>query len=340
MTTVMVTGGAGYIGSHAVLALRAAGFDVVVYDNLSRGFADALTGEAFRGVPLVQADVGDRKTVQETVRRYGVQAVMHFAALAQVAESVAQPALYFRNNTVQGLELVEALLDSGVNLFIFSSTAAVYGEPAVVPIPEDHPTRPTNPYGMSKLSFEFVLESLARARGLRYVSLRYFNVAGADPQGRAGERHDPETHLIPRVLRAAAGDQPVEIFGTDYPTPDGTCIRDYIHVTDLIDAHLLALRALLTSTEAFTRVYNLGSEKGYSVREIVAAAEKVVGKPLTIRELPRRPGDPAMLVASSARIRQELGWQPRLGLDAILATAWAWEKRRPGAARRTRDAES
>ncbi|MBE3576746.1 MAG: UDP-glucose 4-epimerase GalE [Limnochordales bacterium] len=333
---VMVTGGAGYIGSHAVLALREAGFDVVVYDNLSRGFADALASEDFRGVPLVRGDVGDRQLVGETVRRFGVQAVMHFAALAQVAESVAEPVGYFRNNLVQGLDFVETLLDAGINTFIFSSTAAVYGEPQTIPIPEDHPTCPTNPYGMSKLSFEYVLASLARARGLRYATLRYFNVAGADPQGRAGERHDPETHLIPLVLRAASSGKAVDIFGTDYPTPDGTCIRDYIHVTDLVAAHILALRALLTGAVAshlpsgagYGLKYNLGSQKGYSVREIITAAEKVVGHSIKVREAGRRPGDPAVLVASSERIRQELGWQPRFGLDEILATAWAWEQKR------------
>jgi UDP-glucose 4-epimerase len=337
----MVTGGAGYIGSHAVLALREAGFDVVVYDNLSRGFARALAPEAFAGVPLVQGDIGDRQMVCETVRRFGVQAVMHFAAMAQVAESVAYPVRYFQNNLVQGLDLVETLLDADVDTFLFSSTAAVYGEPQTVPIPEDHPTRPTNPYGMSKLSFEYVLASLARARGLRYASLRYFNVAGADPLGRAGERHDPETHLIPLVLRAAASGRPVEVFGTDYPTPDGTCIRDYIHVTDLVDAHILALQALLNNTvqshlpgcpagpgrQGHGLIYNLGSQKGYSVREIITATERTVGHPIAVKQAGRRPGDPAVLVASSDRIRQELGWQPRFSLDDILATAWAWHQK-------------
>ncbi|MBE3583587.1 MAG: UDP-glucose 4-epimerase GalE [Limnochordaceae bacterium] len=340
---VMVTGGAGYIGSHAVLALRRAGYDVVVYDNLSRGFAEALQGEAFAGVPLEVGDVGDRRRVREVIDKYGVEAVLHFAALAQVAESVEQPARYFRNNTLQGLDLVETLLDAGVRTLIFSSTAAVYGEPERVPIPEDHPERPTNPYGRSKLAFEFILESLAVARGLRYAALRYFNVAGADPEGQAGERHQPETHLIPLILAAALDHHPVRIFGTDYPTPDGTCIRDYVHVTDLVEAHLLALRKLIegqprvpavttaagvaeTASGGCRLVYNLGSEKGYSVREVIQAAERVIGMPIQTEIAPRRPGDPAVLVASSERIRRELGWAPRYGLEEMLATAWAWHQ--------------
>jgi UDP-glucose 4-epimerase len=324
---VLVTGGAGYIGSHTVKELLRSGYRVTVLDNLSRGHRAVV--RVLAGAEFVWGDIADRELVVGLVRSRGIQAVLHFAALSLVGESVAEPSLYYHNNVVRSLSLLEAVREAGVPYFIFSSTAAVYGEPVNVPIEEDHPLVPTNPYGATKLSFEEALRWYGTAYGLKYIILRYFNAAGADPEGELGEDHQPETHLIPLVLQAALGLRPkVTIFGTDYPTPDGTCVRDYIHVTDLAAAHVLALRALEGGLPP--GVYNLGNERGYSVREVVEVARRVTSRDFPVVEGDRRPGDPAVLVASSRRIREELGWRPRYGdLETILRTAWEWHRRHP-----------
>jgi UDP-glucose 4-epimerase len=321
---ILVTGGAGYIGSHTVLELVDRGYGVVVLDNLSRGHRSAL-----QGVDFVQGDTGDSGLVKELLKKHEVEAVIHFAASSLVGESVRQPAAYYHNNVVKGLALLDAMVECGVECLVFSSTAAVYGEPLEVPIPEGHPTVPTNPYGATKLALEGAMRWYGEAYGLRCVSLRYFNAAGADPEGEIGEDHDPETHLIPLVLRAAAGLLPhLEVFGTDYPTPDGTCVRDYIHVSDLAQAHALALDGLAMG--APSAVYNLGNGKGHSVLEVIRAAEEVVGRPIKIKYGPRRPGDPAALVAGSAKIMGGLGWYPSFGdLKVIIETAWRWHSTHP-----------
>ncbi|MDI6871445.1 MAG: UDP-glucose 4-epimerase GalE [Bacillota bacterium] len=321
---VLVTGGAGYIGSHVVKALRAAGHDVAVVDNLSRGHRLAV-GD----VPLIEADLLDRPALDWLFATYPVEAVLHFAALSLVGESQEQPGRYALNNVGGTVTLLEAMVAAGCPLLVFSSTAAVYGAPARMPITEDCPLEPTNTYGETKLFVERMLRRFDTAYGLRSISLRYFNAAGADPDGELGEDHEPETHLIPLVLGAALGQRPaVEILGTDYPTPDGTCIRDYVHVTDLAEAHLLALTALASG--APTAAYNLGNGQGFSVREVIAAAERVTGRAIPVREGPRRAGDPPSLVASSDRAEAELGWRPRYGdLEAIIGTAWEWHRRHP-----------
>ena len=320
---VLVTGGAGYIGSHACKALARAGYEPIAYDNLGRGHR-----EAVRWGPLVVGDLADRALIEATMRRHRVAAVMHFAAFAYVGESVGDPALYFRNNVANSLVLLEAMARVEVRSIVFSSTCATYGVPESMPIAETTPQRPVNPYGESKLMIERMLHWLGRAQGLGYAALRYFNAAGDDPDGEIGEDHDPETHLIPLVLEAALGRRAaVEIYGTDYPTPDGAPVRDYIHVTDLADAHVLALRHVLAGKPSIA--LNLGTGTGYSVREVIAAAERVTGRPIPRRESPRRAGDPAVLVADARLARDVLGWTPRLsGLDDILASAWAWHSRR------------
>ena len=320
---VLVTGGAGYIGSHACKALARAGYEPIAYDNLGRGHR-----EAVRWGPLVVGDLADRALIEATMRRHRVAAVMHFAAFAYVGESVGDPALYFRNNVANSLVLLEAMARVEVRSIVFSSTCATYGVPESMPIAETTPQRPVNPYGESKLMIERMLHWLGRAQGLGYAALRYFNAAGDDPDGEIGEDHDPETHLIPLVLEAALGRRAaVEIYGTDYPTPDGAPVRDYIHVTDLADAHVLALRHVLAGKPSIA--LNLGTGTGYSVREVIAAAERVTGRPIQRRESPRRAGDPAVLVADARLARDVLGWTPRLsGLDDILASAWAWHSRR------------
>ena len=321
---VLVTGGAGYIGSHTVKALKEAGHYVVVFDDLSTGHRESVAG-----VPFVQGDVTRREDLLDALKRYSIDAVMHFAAKSLVGESMQDPAKYYVNNVAGGVTLLEALREAGVGTIIFSSTAAVYGEPESIPIPEEHPLRPTSVYGRTKLMFEQMLEDYRRVYGLRYAALRYFNAAGADPGGQIGEDHDPETHLIPIVLQAALGQrEAVTIFGTDYDTPDGTCIRDYIHVTDLADAHVLALEALKAGGPG--GVYNLGNGNGFSVRQVIEAAERVVGAKIPVKEGDRRPGDPAVLVASSARAQRELGWKPRFtDLDEIVRTAWQWHRSHP-----------
>ena len=323
MGAVLLTGGAGYIGSHAVKMLRAAGRDVVVLDTLEAGHRAAV-----RGVPLVEADIADEPAVRDTIRRYRVTSVMHFAALLSVGESVRSPARYYAGNVAKTLALLDTVVAEGVEQLVFSSTAAVYGEPRESPITEDHPTHPINPYGETKLAVENLLPHYERAYGLRSVRLRYFNAAGADPDGDIGEDHRPEEHLIPRALAAAGGGPPLVVFGDDYPTSDGTCLRDYVHVCDLAAAHVLALAAL--GAGAPLRVCNLGSGRGYSVREVVAAVERVTGARVPCEAGARRPGDPAVLLASSARARAELGWEPVYGaLDVIVETAWRWQRSHP-----------
>lgn len=317
---VLVAGGAGYIGSVTIERLLESGHDAVVVDNLSRGYRDAVP----EGVPFIQADLADTAALRRVFATHRVDAVLHLAALALVGESMAQPGLYFRNNFTGGLSLLDAMTESGVSKIVFSSTCAVYGEPTRVPLEESDPLDPTNAYGESKLMFERALRWYHRAHGLRYVSLRYFNAAGATR--RHGERHDPETHLIPLVLQVAAGLRPaVTVFGTDYPTPDGTCIRDYIHVTDLAAAHVLALEALQAGRHG-AEVYNLGcGGAGYSVRQVIDTAREVTGREIAVEEGPRRAGDPAKLVASSHRVRRDLGWEPRhQDLRDIIASAWSW----------------
>lgn len=313
---ILVTGGAGYIGSHVARELVRAGRAVRMYDNLSTGhrcLAD--------GFELVVGDICDRETLAPALE--GCDAVMHFAAHALVGESVENPRKYFHNNSFGSLTLLDAALDAGIRLFVFSSTAAVYGIPSAVPIPEDAPRRPVNPYGTSKLFFEHALEAYSRSYGLRFVSLRYFNAAGADPGGEIGELHEPETHLIPSILLVAAKVRPMlQIFGNDYPTPDGTCIRDYIHVSDLAAGHVAALRYLAAGGESVA--LNLGSGRGHSVKEVVANTEAIVGRILTKEVLPRRPGDPPTLVADISRAQEVLKWTPRRSLGEIISSAWSW----------------
>ena len=320
---VLVTGGAGYIGSHVLRALRSAGHDCVAYDNLSAGHAAAV-GEA----ELIQADIHDTDALATALRAGGIEAVIHLAAFIEAGESVHSPEKYFRNNTVGGLALLEAMLSAGVGKIVFSSTAAVYGQPERVPVEETDPTEPINPYGASKLCVEFMLRAFAEAHGLAAVSLRYFNVAGADPAGDIGEDHRPETHLIPLVLQVALGRREcVKIFGEDYDTPDGTCIRDYIHVMDLAAAHVLALQA---AEAGRMKVFNLGNGSGFSVREVIETARVVTGHPIPAEPAPRRVGDPPRLVASCRRAEAELGWRRQYPeLKTIIAHAWAWHRSHP-----------
>jgi UDP-glucose 4-epimerase len=300
----------------------AAGHEVVVYDNLSKGHREAVPA----GVPFVQADVADRFRLDVTLQEHRPDAVLHFAGFIEAGESMQAPEKYFRNNSAATLTLLEAMLANRVKKLIFSSTAALYGEPRRIPIEESDPLEPANAYGESKLMVERMLSWFGRIHGVRYASLRYFNAAGSD--GHSGECHHPESHLIPLVLKAAAGErEDISIFGTDYPTPDGTCIRDYIHVGDLAQAHILALDAL---GERAPLIYNLGNGTGFSVREVIESARRVTGRRIDVRETARRPGDAAVLVASSEKIRNELGWTPQHpDLDSIMASAWAWEQRRP-----------
>jgi UDP-glucose 4-epimerase len=319
---VLVTGGAGYIGATTVRSLLSQGHEVMVYDDLSKGHREAVPPD----VPLMVGSVADHDQLNAALQEHRPEAVLHFAAFIEAGESMQRPEKYFRNNSAGTLTLLEAMLANGTRKLIFSSTAALYGEPRRIPIEESDPLDPTNAYGESKLLVERMLAWFGRVHGLRYASLRYFNAAGSD--GFSGEQHNPETHLIPLVLQAAAGERKsVSIFGTDYPTPDGTCIRDYIHVSDLAQAHLLALYAL---AEHEKLIYNLGNGQGFSVREVIDAARRVTGRPITALEAPRRPGDPAVLVASSEKIRRELGWSPQhTHLDSIVASAWRWTQKHP-----------
>lgn len=320
--TILVVGGAGYIGSHMVWQLAQHGVHVVVLDDLSSGHADAVLG-----AELVQGSMANVALLDRVFATHRFDAVMHFASFIQVGESVADPAKYYANNVANTLLLLDAMRRHGVGQFIFSSTAAVFGEPAYCPIDEAHPQSPINPYGRSKLMIEQVLADYARAYGLRSVALRYFNAAGAHPDGLLGERHEPETHLVPLVLQAVAGKRPhISVFGTDYPTPDGTCIRDYIHTMDLADAHWRALQYLQAGGE--TAVFNLGNGGGYSVKQVIDTAAHVTGLPVPVQYGPRRAGDPARLVADATRARQVLGWQPKYAeLETIVRHAWQWEQR-------------
>ena len=321
--TILVTGGAGYIGSHACKALAKAGYEPVSYDSLVRGHR-----EAVRWGPLVEGDLADRELLAATMKRHAVAAVMHFAAFAYVEESVKRPELYFRNNVINSLGLFETMLAAKVKRIVFSSTCATYGVPTEMPIRETTPQRPVNPYGEGKLMVERALSWLGPAHGLTHTCLRYFNAAGADPDGETGEDHDPETHLIPLILDAALKRRSrIDIYGTDYPTPDGTAVRDYIHVQDLAEAHVKALQYLEGGGESVA--LNLGTGRGCSVRETIAAAERVTGLAIPKQESPRRAGDPPMLVADPSLAGKVLGWQARMsGMDNIIATAWAWHNRR------------
>ena len=328
---ILVTGGAGYIGSVVAGELLQAGHQVVVFDNLSRGHRQAVP----RNAELIVGDLADRAAVDDLFKARAIDAVMHFAALIEAGESMKAPETFFRNNTANALTLLEAMLAAGVKRFVFSSTAALYGNPVRTPIEEDDLLNPTNAYGESKLLVERMLAWFYRIHGLRYASLRYFNAAGASRPDQ-GEAHQPETHLLPRILNVALGRaNSVNIFGTDYPTPDGTCVRDYIHVSDLSHAHLLALDALGSSekngAENFQPlIYNLGNGQGFSVREVVDVARQVTGHPIPVIESPRREGDPAILIASSEKIRRELGWQPKFPeLKTIVESAWQWHRTHP-----------
>jgi UDP-glucose 4-epimerase len=329
MSYILIIGGAGYIGSHVNLMLRERKYSTIVLDNLSKGHKWAvLCGE------FVFGDMADHLLLSNIFKRYEVDIVMHFSAYSIVEESVNSPLKYYRNNIANTLKLLEVMIEKGINKIVFSSTAAVYGEPKYVPIDEEHLTNPTNPYGKTKLAIENMLKDCNRAYGLKYVSLRYFNAAGADEKGRIGELHDPETHLIPRILNIAklikdgptVGDYPeVQIYGTDYNTPDGTCIRDYIHVNDLAEAHIMAVEHLRNGAES--RTYNLGSGSGYSVRDVIERVKEVTGVDLPVKECPRRQGDPVRLLASLEKISREWNWHPRRDLTEIIKTAWAWEKK-------------
>jgi len=320
---ILITGGAGYIGGTVAVRLMQQGHSVSVYDNLCHSTRELIPD----GATFLEGDIADRARLQEIFSSQTFDGVMHFAALIEAGESVKRPEIYFRNNTASTLALLEAMLASDVKRLVFSSTAAVYGEPVSTPILEDAILKPTNPYGESKLLVEYMLNWLHQAHGLRFASLRYFNVAGAI-EGR-GEAHEPESHIIPLILDVALGRrQSIKIFGADYPTKDGTCVRDYIHVADLAEAHLLAFNALETREKL---IYNLGNGVGFTVREVVESARRVTGHPIPVTEEPRRPGDPAVLIASSEKIEKELGWKPVFTkLDDIIASAWAWHQQHYG----------
>ncbi|MEO1431556.1 MAG: UDP-glucose 4-epimerase GalE [Cyanobacteria bacterium J06633_8] len=327
-STILVTGGAGYIGSHTVLALKKAGYEVLILDNLVYGHRDLV--EKVLQVELIQGDTGDRQLLDNLFKSRNIAAVMHFSAYAYVGESVSNPAKYYRNNVIGTITLLEAMLAASVNKFVFSSTCATYGVPEEVPIPEEHPQNPINPYGATKLMVERILSDFNEAYDFKSVRFRYFNAAGADPSGNLGEDHNPETHLIPLVLQTALGKrESISIFGTDYPTEDGTCVRDYIHVSDLADAHVLGLEYLLKGGES--AIFNLGNGNGFSVKEIIEAARLVTGKEIKAVECDRRPGDPPALIGSGEKARKILGWQPQYtSIKDIITHAWEWHKKRHG----------
>jgi UDP-glucose 4-epimerase len=327
---ILVTGGAGYIGSHTVKALRESGFEPLIFDNFSTGHRDFVNGAA-----CVEGDLCSPEDLRRTFSTYRIEGVLHFAGKALVPESLRRPELYYRTNVTGGVNLLEAMKDAGVKPLIFSSTCATYGVPEVAPIEESAPQRPINPYGETKLAFERALRWFHEVHSIEYLSLRYFNAAGADPGGNIGEDHDPETHLIPLVLDAALGRRAeVMIFGTDYPTPDGTCLRDYIHVSDLASAHVAGLKALLSS-RVESQAINLGTGKGYSVREVVDTARQITKADFAVNETSRREGDPPVLVAATGRAHAKLGWKAKMsGLEQIISSAWEWHRRRFGRPRK------
>lgn len=324
--TILVTGGAGYIGSHAVLALSRSGYSVVVLDNLVYGHKELIT--SIPQVELIIGDTNDRPLLDDLFSSHKITAVMHFSAYAYVGESVTAPAKYYRNNVVGTLSLLEAMTAAGIDKFVFSSTCATYGNPQEIPITEDHPQNPINPYGATKLMVERILKDFEVAYGLNSVCFRYFNAAGADPEGQLGEDHNPETHVIPLTLFAALGKLPaISIFGTDYDTPDGTCVRDYIHVSDLASAHILGLEYLLAGGKSDR--FNLGNGNGFSVRQVIDTARQVTGKEIKVIEGDRRPGDPAFLVGSAAKAKKVLNWNPQFAdLSKIITDAWQWHQQR------------
>jgi UDP-glucose 4-epimerase len=323
MATIFVTGGAGYIGSHVVKELFRKGHKPIVFDNLQTGHRKAADRALF-----IEGNLSNQERTAEIFQANPIDAVMHFAGDCLVGESVQNPVKYFNNNVKNGLKLIEMIEQFNVRKFVFSSSAAVYGEPEEIPISEEHPCRPTNPYGETKWIFERILQAFHDAGKLDFVSLRYFNAAGADPEGGLGEDHSPETHLIPLIIKSALDGSPVPVYGTDYDTPDGTCIRDYVHVTDLARAHILALQKL--EREEKSAIYNLGNGNGYSVREVIETVKKITGRNVLSVDSPRRPGDPARLVASSEKIRKQLGWNPEYpDLETIVQAAWQWHSRHP-----------
>lgn len=318
---ILIVGGAGYIGSHLNKEISKKGIETVIFDNLSYGHRDFIKWGTYE-----QGDLGNIENIRSVFRKYPIEAVMHFAAFTYVGESVEDPQKYYMNNVKNTLNLLQVMLEENVKYFVFSSTCATYGNPVEIPITENHPQNPINPYGKGKLMVETVLKDYSDAYGLKYASLRYFNAAGADPDGEIGELHDPETHLIPLILDVAAGKrEDVKIFGTDYDTPDGTCIRDYIHVTDLAEAHILALEYLQKGSES--DVFNLGNGNGFSVKEVIETAKEVTGKDIKAVEADRRPGDPPVLVGSSKKAKETLNWNPKYDeLSKIIETAWKWHK--------------
>jgi len=319
---VLVVGGAGYIGSHMVKMLSKAGHDVVTLDNLSNGYKDAVKYGEF-----IEGDIADAELLNNLFSKTAFDGVMHFASYIQVGESVEKPSMYYKNNVTNTQVLLDAMLEHGIKSFIFSSTAATFGEPEYIPIDEAHPQKPINPYGHSKLMVEQILADFDHAYGLKSVSLRYFNAAGADAEGELGERHIPETHLVPLVLQAASGRRDnIAIFGTDYDTPDGTCVRDYIHINDLCSAHLLGLEHLVAGGDS--KAYNMGNGQGYSIKEVIDVAKKVTGNDFEVKLAERRDGDPAKLVADSTLLQKELGWSPQYtDLETIIRHAWEWEQK-------------
>lgn len=324
MKNILVVGGAGYIGSHMAKYLSKNGYKPIVLDNLVCGHRRAV-----KYGPFFEGSMNDPSLLEKIFSDYPISAVMHFAAFCYVGESIEQPAKYYRNNVANTLALLEAMVERNVSNFIFSSSCASYGEPAKIPITEDHPQKPISPYGRTKLMVEQILDDFRQSYGLESVCLRYFNAAGADPDGELGEDHNPETHLIPLVLKTALGQRPhIDIFGGDYPTPDGTCIRDYIHIEDLAQAHLLALERLLAGLSGGQ--YNLGNAKGYSVKQVIETARRVTGKEIPAKVVERRPGDPAVLISSSEKAIKDLAWRPQFPeLETIMETAWAWHKNNP-----------
>ncbi|HAE06266.1 UDP-glucose 4-epimerase GalE [Richelia intracellularis] len=325
-TSILVTGGAGYIGAHTVLALKNSGYEVIVLDNLVHGHQDLVKNVL--QVEMVVGDISDRSLLDNLLQTFNIDAVIHFSAYAYVGESMKEPAKYYQNNVAATLNLLEAMLGAGINKFIFSSTCAIYGVPDIVPIIEGHSQNPINPYGMTKLVVERILNDFDIAYNLKSVCFRYFNAAGADPEGRLGEDHNPETHLIPLVLFTALGiRESIRIFGSNYPTQDGTCVRDYIHVSDLADAHILGLEYLLKGGKSET--FNLGNGNGFSVNEVIETAKKVTGKEIKVVKSGRRPGDPSILVGSATKAKNILGWQPQYSsLQDIISHAWQWHQKR------------